>query len=829
MTQFNLSIPIEVVDNTAQLANVQARMSAFEKTIQGTQARLAQLNGSKSAPVLSVQDRATAIIKEVSNSVRALAGHVVTIPIRAIDLASSVIGRIMNTLTSPLAMLGVGLGAAGIFESLVKWPLAYAGTLEQAQIAFTNLFRSAPQASAFLTGLQDWTMHTQFQFSQTQAVSQGLASSGMAMADIMPTLAKLSNVAAVSTDPSNALDVLARVKRQSMTQRLMSSDILESLDAAGLQGRKTFMEPGVLTKEGLSMYSLEKMLAAGMVPAQQAMDAYLAAMQRKFPNAAKEMGYSWIGMMATVSDTFKLSGVQEWALGIKSVIQPQLKVIVDWLSANKATVAAWSAEIKKAGVEVGNFVVNNLSSLYDGFDRLTNSSAWKMSGSLGDKLKLVWDSIVAQPFDTWWNGAGKVWAATAANTIGTGIGSLVGGALWAVLGADTGGAQDVGHTVGASFLTGFLNALAPGKDSPLASWANLWAWMTTASPQMTSPGVAVGSNLRGSINAALSDHLANPVSTARGTAPTSASFKGHKVGGMSYSDMLPAGSDDTSAGSSGFGLLDEQTLRLIRDFSDLAFELEDMRRRSWGSGFGGSSGDGGASTGISGGGFKGMEGSSGSGLGSAILNQFDLVGTGELSASDAATACGPVAAVSFARAMGRNPTMSEAMALARKVGWRRGAGMAGGASEVALLRSMGINAQEGAGSASALTAALAGGGSAIIDTPKHYYDADKYDSATDRYHVGGSGRAMRGGSDWMTWSDITRLGGGIDGLITATKGTGANQNAVTVGPGAVVVNVQHLPTDPAAINKFATLVADPLANAIATHMEHAAANTVPTR
>ena len=63
-----------------------------------------------------------------------------------------------------------------------------------------------------------------------------------------------------------------------------------------------------------------------------------------------------------------------------------------------------------------------------------------------------------------------------------------------------------------------------------------------------------------------------------------------------------------------------------------------------------------------------------------------------LSAGDAYTACGPVAAAAFAATYGRNPTPSEAIALAKQVGWNPQTGMAGVGSEVKLLNAMGIDA-----------------------------------------------------------------------------------------------------------------------------------------
>jgi hypothetical protein len=129
-----------------------------------------------------------------------------------------------------------------------------------------------------------------------------------------------------------------------------------------------------------------------------------------------------------------------------------------------------------------------------------------------------------------------------------------------------------------------------------------------------------------------------------------------------------------------------------------------------------------------------------------------------LSAGDAYTACGPVAAAAFAATYGRNPSPSEAIALARQVGWNPSTGMAGVQSEVKLLNAMGIDAHATSGVDWANVGRDASGGNpVIIDTPGHYYYVDGYNQDTGQLHVGASGLALKGGSEWMTPDQINRM------------------------------------------------------------------------
>lgn len=147
-----------------------------------------------------------------------------------------------------------------------------------------------------------------------------------------------------------------------------------------------------------------------------------------------------------------------------------------------------------------------------------------------------------------------------------------------------------------------------------------------------------------------------------------------------------------------------------------------------------------------------------------VPNQF---GDKSLSAAEAASACGPAAAVAFARANGRNPTLREATTLAsQRQLWDTG-GMHGPAAEVQLMRLMGVSAAIGSDREDNIQESLNRGDPVSISTANHYFVADQYNPANGTYHVGNSGTAFRVGSPWMTMAQIRTLGGGVNGVIYA--------------------------------------------------------------
>lgn len=184
----------------------------------------------------------------------------------------------------------------------------------------------------------------------------------------------------------------------------------------------------------------------------------------------------------------------------------------------------------------------------------------------------------------------------------------------------------------------------------------------------------------------------------------------------------------------------------------------------------------------------------------ARQSQFSL----GLSTGDAYAFCGPAAAIAFAQTYGRNPTVSEAKALAQSVGWTPDQGMAGAGSEVGLLNKMGVAAHMSTKiDWNEVRDDASNGNPVIIDTPGHYFYVDGYDSRTGKFHLGTSASDLIAshGQEWYTSDQIAGLGMGApraaifadnplsgegngtaaDSAVRATDGTllGANTGRTT--------------------------------------------------
>lgn len=148
-------------------------------------------------------------------------------------------------------------------------------------------------------------------------------------------------------------------------------------------------------------------------------------------------------------------------------------------------------------------------------------------------------------------------------------------------------------------------------------------------------------------------------------------------------------------------------------------------------------------------------------IGNLTPNQYSAAASEGLDAETADAVCGPAAAIAFARKLGRNPTMTEAVNLAKQVGWTAAAGMAGPASQLRLLQSMGIPAslEDGPPDEAKMIASIQAGNPVTVSTPGHYFVAEGYDPATGKFNFGESARVLKasGGNPWYTLEEIGTL------------------------------------------------------------------------
>ena len=179
------------------------------------------------------------------------------------------------------------------------------------------------------------------------------------------------------------------------------------------------------------------------------------------------------------------------------------------------------------------------------------------------------------------------------------------------------------------------------------------------------------------------------------------------------------------------------------------------------------------------------------GEGSGDLTPNQLTASHALTPREALAACGPAAAVAFARASGRAVTLDAAVALAREVGWTVAGGMAGPQSMVALLKRLEVPATLEPGvDRSKVVREVQAGRPVIVRTvggQGHYFVAERYDPTSGKLDFAQSAITLKrsAGNRWFSLDEIAALGVGTPRETIYLGGTlGTLSHTTTALPGA---------------------------------------------
>lgn len=166
------------------------------------------------------------------------------------------------------------------------------------------------------------------------------------------------------------------------------------------------------------------------------------------------------------------------------------------------------------------------------------------------------------------------------------------------------------------------------------------------------------------------------------------------------------------------------------------------------------------------------------------LNDISQLGQQGISYDDALAACGPAAAVRLLSIYGQDIPLKAALDAAKQVGWTNAGGMNGIGNEKRLLDQLGVPATvDTAPSLSKIISDAQSGNPVTVSTPNHYFTISGYNADTGLFHVGQSGTVFRGGSADMTWDQIKRLGGGVNGALFVDSPASSNPGTAALETG----------------------------------------------
>lgn len=443
---FRIEIPIHVEDKTDPgVSQATRKINGFDKANQKTQERLNQMNRTKYQVVLDALDRASSVVGKVTSKARSIAGKTFSFTMKVIDMATAPLRALWNFATS---IQGAILGATGAFAGIYK-PMEIAADFEQTQIAFETMLKSAEKAEKFLKEASEFANKTPFEFPELINSSKLLMAFGFEADKVLDMLTVIGDTASGLGAGSEGIDRITRALGQMQAKGRAQAEELLQLQELGVPANQILQEELGLTGEQVANIGKEGIEASKVI------EAMLRGMEKRFGGMMANQSRTAKGMLSTLKDTLENSLLRPWGQGLWEGVKPGLEKLTTWIDDNQDIIAEWGEAWKKAGANISKWVMTRVDDLRNSIQRMVNSQEWKDAKNFGEKLKIAWDQIIAQPFNEWWNSTGKAWLADKASKIGEGIGTALSAGLLAILGIDAKGAVEDGTSIGASFAEGF--------------------------------------------------------------------------------------------------------------------------------------------------------------------------------------------------------------------------------------------------------------------------------------------------------------------------------------------------------------------------------------
>lgn len=457
---YRIEIPIEVHDRSAPaLAQAQQRVTAFERSMQRTERQVQRMNRTRLRIVADVVDRATPKLRAIASLAHSLGRVSIRIPIRVLDLATAPLRRVMSLATSTAGLLGIGLGGAAAVQGGIVAPLRLAGNVERVNTAFRTFLGNQQAADQFLRRLEQSPFARGFGTGAAQDLASRLLPNLKDADLVLRTLNAFGDAAALTGVGVNGMSqALVGFNQISAVGTLSLEELRQVTENLGVS-----MTP-VLEELGLAQKDLREIGNRG-IPASKAMDAILRALERPvsrggFLGGAAIQANSLFGLFGRLNDIVQRKIVIGWGTGLQSVLQPRLAKLVEWFDANAEKVELWRKELERAGSTIANWVMNRVDWLKTSLADLTSSREWQEATSLGDKIKLVWQNIIVEPFNEWWGSEGRRWVTEKAEMLGKALGSGLGGIITGLFGLESEESRSqftsAGATAGSAFAKGFL-------------------------------------------------------------------------------------------------------------------------------------------------------------------------------------------------------------------------------------------------------------------------------------------------------------------------------------------------------------------------------------
>ena len=427
--------------------------------------------GSVWNAVLNVKNsQAMAAIGKVTTAARSIAGKTWQAIVKIKDLATSPLKKIKDSLFS-IKSLVAAITAGFAAKKFVLDPINLADQYSSAKIGFSTLLGDK-EGQAMMDKIDKFAKETPFKTSGVISNVQKMMAYGWDADRVIEDMKIIGDAAASTGKGDEGLESIVYALSEIRSKGKLSTQELNQLASAGIKAKQYLAEGLGYGSDDAGMAKMMKDLEKGTIGAQQGIELILQGMKEFDGMMDRTANETAEGLWSQIQDTFEINVFRKWGQGLQDGAKRGFGTILSLLNDSEDALASLGDTLYDVGKAISNWAADKLEKAVKTIKEITATDAFK-NASLGGKIKILWNEVIAEPFSEWWRSEGKAKVAAVAGDIGRGIGGAITGGLCALLGFDAEGAIADGVSIGGSFMEGFLEGFDTEKiTKALKEWAS---------------------------------------------------------------------------------------------------------------------------------------------------------------------------------------------------------------------------------------------------------------------------------------------------------------------------------------------------------------------
>lgn len=430
-----------------------------------------RFGGSVWNAILKVKDsQAMTAIKNVTSAGKAIAGKTWSAIVKIKDYATTPLQKIKDSLFSIKSLIAA-VTAGFAAKKFVLDPINLADQYSSAKIGFSTLLGDK-RGQEMMDEIDKFAKETPFKTSGVISNVQKMMAYGWDVERVIDDMKTIGDAAASTGRGDQGLESIVYALSEIRSKGKLSTQELNQLASAGIKAKQYLAQGLGYGTDDEGMKKLMADLERGAIGANQAIDLILQGMEEFDGMMDRTANETVEGLWSQIQDTFEINVFRKWGQGLQDGAKKGFGTIVDLLDSSEDAISSLGDTLYSVGKSMSNWAAGKLEKAVKTIKEVTNTDLFK-NASLGGKIKILWNEVIAEPFSKWWNSEGKAKVAGIASDVGKGIGIGLTGGLLALLGFNAEDAIADGVSIGGSFMEGFLEGFDTSKiTKALSDWVS---------------------------------------------------------------------------------------------------------------------------------------------------------------------------------------------------------------------------------------------------------------------------------------------------------------------------------------------------------------------